>query len=99
MTHIERTIKEAVEKGGYDFSIEDWKQGTGEEKPIEAAFLDPSFWQALGKARGWPTFSPTGYFDNYEDDLEDFSWKVHWRHFIDHLANGKDAERFFEKLV
>jgi hypothetical protein len=80
MTHIERTIKEAVEKGG-------------------AAFLDPSFWQALGKARGWPTFSPTGYFDNYEDDLEDFSWKVHWHHFIDHLANGKDAERFFEKLV
>src|ERR1700730_11203519 len=41
MTHIERTIKEAVEKGGYDFSIEDWKQGTVEEKPIEVAFLDP----------------------------------------------------------
>ena len=59
----------------------------------------PSFWQALGKARGWPPYSPRGYVDNYEDDLEDFSWKVYWHHFIDHLANGKDAESFFKELI
>jgi hypothetical protein len=43
--------------------------------------------------------TPTGYVDNYEDDLEDFSWKVCWHRLIDHLANGKDAESFFKELV
>ena len=26
------------------------------------------------------------------------SWFAHWHHFIDHLADGKTAESFFEKL-
>jgi hypothetical protein len=100
MTAIETAIRDAVEKGGYG------------EKPSPAisrnketiawyvqssVFLDPSFWSALGKARGW----------SYSDETCDHQplsipcyheYKNKWHEFIDHLAEGKDAESFFASL-
>jgi hypothetical protein len=99
MTYIEQSIKEAVEKGGWKLLPQAYGIAEGSDIPTAEIFLDPFFWQALGKARGWPPYSPTGYVDNYEDDLEDFSWKVYWHRLIDHLANGNDAESFFKELV
>jgi hypothetical protein len=44
---------------------------------------DPDFWKALTTARKW-------------EDVN--SWRFHWHRFIDHLADGKDAESFFAAL-
>jgi hypothetical protein len=48
----------------------------------QLAFVSPSFWKSLGRARGW---------------LPDV-WRGHWHRFIDHLADGNDAESFFRDL-
>ena len=50
--------------------------------------LDNLFWQALGKAEGW-------------GNQEEFHsiWKYHWHSFIDHLAEGKDIDSFFNNLL
>ena len=52
MTHLEQAITDAIEKGG-------WKNdfynllAERKEEIVEIALLDPAFWHALGKARGW----------------------------------------------
>lgn len=62
MTHLEQAIKDAVEKGGYGSSGapnylnkrlmnkvgQNWRGDV-----VNRCLLDPAFWQALGKARGW----------------------------------------------
>jgi hypothetical protein len=60
---------------------------------VEQILLDPSFWQALGKARGWG-IEPSGSISQGQAQ-----WLIYWHHFIDHLAAGKDAESFFATLV
>jgi hypothetical protein len=98
MTHIEQAIGEAEAAGWKPL----WKTSEFEsgshlvQRSVEMAFLDPFFWQALGKARGWgelklPNRSPIGQH-------EEGRWFFHWHRFIDHLAEGKDAESFFESL-
>jgi hypothetical protein len=94
MTAIERAIKDA-ESVGYD-SEYPFVEGN---LPISTlriqneiqnvAFLAPLFWQALGKARGWANIS----------EIEGgMGWKNVWLLFIEHLAEGKDAESFFADL-
>lgn len=62
-------------------------------------FLDPLFWQSLGKGLGWE--------ETVEVEIPDFpltpalkatQWKVHWHHFIDALAEGQTPEAFFTEL-
>lgn len=97
-------MKEAIQKaieGGYvitdnpEFVFEKWNMC---ESHI---FLNPLFWQALGKAEGWE-----GYMQ--EDDTREylcyangnlFGWQAVWHRFIDHLAAGKYAESFFKDLL
>src|SRR5689334_13906234 len=114
MSHIEQAIRDAIkgdwresmeidkveiqmlpEKGNPDMRVapvvvlhhadQRWMLSLAE------VFIDPAFWQALGKARGW--------------ELEDRAWRCgedryrhYWHRFIDHLAEGKDAESFFRDL-
>lgn len=66
------------------------------------SLLDPLFWQALGKARGWKEYM---YNDGIQSDRPDrqyaswtLTWKHYWHCFIDHLAEGKSAEEFFATL-
>jgi hypothetical protein len=75
-------------------------------------FLMPSFWQSLGKAIGWEI--PQDYrphrkglhsddFGPYADNSDCYcdqplDWKGQWNRFIDHLAEGKSADSFFESL-
>lgn len=65
------------------------------EKLEERIFLDPSFWQALGRLRGWDE-------GEHEDEtyiyapVEMEMWRWKWHRFIDHLAGGGDAESFFK---
>lgn len=107
--NMEKAIKKAIE-GGYErysisFKIEWFSENIEEKYRI---LLDPFFWQALGKAMGWskncrsyskalgrgngqPIFQGRVY--------EIGSWRYHWHNFIDHLAEGKDAESFFAELI
>ncbi len=80
---------------------------------LAVIFLDPTFWQALGKARGWdgktlvrrgaiignfvtPDHKPYAEMGFGMDYIS--TWCFHWHRFIDHLAEGKDAESFFASL-
>jgi len=40
---------------------------------------DPDFWKALATARKW-------------EDVN--AWRFHWHRFVDHLADGKNADSF-----
>ncbi len=88
MNSIESAIKDAVEKGGY---IHPGNQHI--EFPCnEITFLDPAFWQALGKARGW---GASGIYAFGRNLLE---WEANWHRFVDHLASGGTSEDFFKEL-
>lgn len=76
--------------------------------PYEPMFIDPLFWQALGKSLGWGNSfgfiqtSDTGEISGWlESDSAGtvYQWQYHWHRFIDHLAEGKDAESFFKELI
>jgi len=99
------TVRQAIEKaivGGYGQKMCNsvWDSKGNKIAEIyggfsdKAAFLDPLFWQSLGKTMGWREEYPKagvriGTF---------IEWKQMWHRFIDHLADGKDDESFFETL-
>lgn len=77
------------------------------------ALLDPEFWQALGKSMGWKaeqpkitgwtreclgcnSYVPKGYL--HKCQLGHYEWLYKWHQFIDHLADGKTIESYFENL-
>lgn len=63
---------------------------------IRIPLSDPLFWQALGKAEGWEVFE--GY--DVEGDFSSIEgWRSNWHRFIDHLAEGKDVDSFFNSLL
>ena len=80
-------------------------------------FLDPLFWQSLGKTLGWldicegcgnkDTWNIANeriiICDNSEcpkfNQEKLYAWHYHWRKFIDHLAENKDPNLFFEELL
>jgi len=94
MTEIETTINEAIE-GEYNIkpyqftishgnyyeeccSFDGWKYSS-------RLLLDPKFWQAVGKTRGWSKYiSAVGQ--------PSMMWKSMWHRFIDHLADGKTID-------
>lgn len=113
MSAIEQAIKEAVKKGSYKagwrlHSLQRIGEGTmtagfetirNQQRQVFAVsdlFLDPAFWSALGKARGWLEASdPCGRGPKCHECHE---YMKYWHRFIDHLAEGKDVETFFQAL-
>lgn len=69
----------------------------------KSAYLDPLFWQALGKSLGWGglMFCPVCGSGLGCDADEKFSkkWEYQMHRFIDHLIEGKDADSFFKELL
>lgn len=91
--YIEKAIDLANEHGGYSWHVSHWYE----------AMIDPEFWQSLGKyfvpcSNMDTAHSTTKYMGN-EEFMWVFDWKQQWHLFIDHLAEGKDAESFFEQLL
>lgn len=69
----------------------------GIENLTKEAFLDPLFWQCLGKGLGW---KDDEYIPGYgEPEMVTIMWLHQWHSFIDHLASGQDAESFFNQLL
>jgi hypothetical protein len=90
MSNVQQAIREAAEKGGYRYrswKVNDLEQSEGynalQLRALSEHFHDPDFWKALATARRW-------------EDAN--AWRFHWHRFIDHLADGKDAESFFATL-
>ena len=90
MNSSQQAIRDAAEKGGYRYrswKVNDLEQNEGynalQLRALSEHFYDRDFWQALATARKW-------------DDPN--AWRFHWHRFIDHLAEGKDAESFFATL-
>lgn len=95
-------MKEAIQKaieGGWDIH---WVHAVGisevAERHSERVLLDPTFWQALGKSLGWKETAQTGlYKDGYAQIMS--GWKYNWLLFINHLAEGKDPDDYFNQLL
>lgn len=77
--------------------------------------LDPLFWSSLGKALGWDVHCISVWggkkceerkrcsvcgkgYRGYPHPLQK-QWPMYWHRFIDHLAEGKSIELFFEELL
>src|SRR5262249_50288717 len=69
---------------------------------VEESFLDPKFWQALGRAVGWDRAIKTLHVvDNGRPTIVTSTgqwWLSHWHGFLDFLAEGKTPEDFFAQL-
>jgi len=89
MKHTGQAIRDAAEKGGYEYR---WWRATDLEdnegynalrmRGLIEHLSDPSFWKALATAR----------------ERQDTAWICHWHRVIDHIALGEDAESFFSSL-
>lgn len=106
---IEQAIKYAIE-GGYNQNnlYPSMKRNYIE---INEALLDPKFWQALGKSRGWKNHRNDSdslrctvcgraieYQINEENECFKNAYLYYWHNLIDALAEGKTIEDYFEKL-
>jgi len=109
---ITETIKKAIE-GGYKLpekyivnkdtiEIKLWNGGDDTEWTPKNIYLDPLFWQSLGKSLGWDKKAKKGYvrFCDIKDESGNtqFYWNYMWHRFIDSLASGKSIEEFFNEL-
>ena len=69
---------------------------------VEATFLDPHFWQALGRALRWGHAIATVHKVAKGRPIIVTSggqqWRSHWHRFVDCLADGKAAADFFQSL-
>jgi hypothetical protein len=86
------TIRDAVHAaiaGGWDFN----KGIIGGVLISQVAFLDPLFWESLGKTLGWEHLNATTLSQNGR-----LSWHQMWVIFIDYLAQGETAEGFFQRF-
>lgn len=109
------TIEEAIKKAklvGYVVGGERTPPDTSDDILYawseEQVFLDPSFWQSLGKALEWVDLQLLGYeafvkntdqgtgVVKFDEPIKDYLY--HWHRFIDHLAEGNAPETFFESL-
>jgi len=70
---------------------------------VEATFMDPHFWQALGQALGWDQTMMTMHtVENGRPTVVTRTgqhWLAQWHRFIDHLAEGKTPDAFFDTLT
>lgn len=94
---IKLAIQKAIE-GGYKHElIEHWAVSGGYNGgEVEKFLLDPSFWQALGKALNWMEFD---HETIYGEKKRLRQWLEEWHRFIDHLAENKDPNEFFKELL
>jgi hypothetical protein len=72
--------------------------------PNDSPFLDPSFWQSLGKAMGIsdhvnPLHRVGKKITCVVCCRNEEAWKDMWHRFIDHLVAGESAEEFFAELT
>lgn len=113
------SMKEVITKaiqGGWNDRLYRVDTGNSEVWTHHSSLLlDPLFWQALGKAEGWPEDSCRYCGKKFSGSImscinqdcpnPQFASSgvnaciFYWHHFIDHLASGGEAEQFFKSLL
>ena len=105
---IEQVIKKAIE-GGFD---NEYARTAIDGDPIvfdkclPYIFMSSFFWQSLGEAMGWGETDrgfdldamSMGGVPITKETKDKKDWKHYWHRFIDHIAEGKSIEKFFEEL-
>lgn len=70
--------------------------------PFEEIALDPSFWQALGKTKGWGKPVGEWSFQNRQDDMP-MRPTAHWRNeahfFYDLILTGGNTDEFWQSIL
>lgn len=101
MNSIQQAIEKSIE-GRYH------KRSTGldDGKYLMRCFLDPEWWQSLGKALGRCDVNDINPLHKIENKVicvvckrKDEWWRETWHRFIDHLSEDKDPEEFFKELL
>ena len=71
--------------------------------PMEETFLDPYFWQALGRALGWSEACDLAITCVHgQEEYQSFRryyWMFQWHRFIQALADGNPPDAFFAHLL
>ncbi len=108
MTYTQQIIKKAI-AGGYK-GYENCEVYLGDDGNIytfgeplieEKLFLDPKFWQALGKSLNW---SNAKYTDEEKGlakriPVPEYTWREQQHKFLDHIQENKDPESRFKILI
>lgn len=84
-------IKRAVAGGWQNQSNTPISLVTGHTEQWERVALDPTFWQALGKALGWEKLET--------NSAEWFEWSENAHRFYDLNLQGQDTTAFWESLL
>ena len=70
---------------------------------VEETFLDPRFWQALGRALGWSEVCDLVIICVHGEEecqrCRGYYWMFQWHCFIQAIANGNTPEAFFARLT
>ena len=70
--------------------------------PTEETFLDPRFWQALGRALGWSEACDLAIICVHGEkecrQCHGYYWMYQWHCFIQAIAEGNTPETFFAHL-
>ena len=70
--------------------------------PVEETFLDPTFWQALGRALGWSEACDLAISCVHGKEechsYRGYYWMYQWHCFIQEIADGKTPEGFFARF-
>ena len=100
MSNFTKQIIEKAKEGGYTGGKNTTKTT---KKLMPSDLINPSFWQALGKALRVPCGEHTkrGYCVNCDGKgyHEPHYGIGMWHNFVDHIWKGKDPESFFKTLI
>ena len=115
MTKTKQAIKDSI-KGGYPaeiklgrpFRIEPESEIGGRHLINEELFLDPNFWQCLGKTKGWKREIRVQYNSVHRQSKDNDEWIADiWmdecfyqatRYFQDYAMKGRSSEEYFEEI-
>jgi hypothetical protein len=96
-------VETSYEGATHDYSA--WTRKDNESSfivPTEETFLDPRFWQALGRALGWSEACDLAITCRHGPEAcrqwHGYYWMYQWHCFIQEIANGKTPEAFFACL-
>ena len=66
---------------------------------LSTILLDPLFWQALGKQQEWGWDEVIASNGGFSLEVPSLEWVFHWHSLIDHIAEGKSIDDFFNNLI
>lgn len=99
---MKKAIKIAIENGWIpkEHTVFRFDFLSNKNDIYEGNFLnDYLFWQSLGKGLGLNPTSGQNITSIGTLDIYEAGWIEVWHQFIDHLAEGKDINSFFNNLI